>query len=115
VTRRNFPVRYVNRRPKRSEFDIYDELPAEIRAALQEGPCNWSSRGIAHRYRKLCREVGEAEAIASAVVMVNKMHEQDISRGRDWWPKHPKRGWMYNSPHFSAHATMQTSGRDQSP
>jgi hypothetical protein len=38
--------------------------------------------------------MGEAEAIARAVAMVNEMHQQDISYGRDWWPKHPKRGWM---------------------
>jgi hypothetical protein len=104
----------VGGRPtKRPDLDVYDALPAEIRAALQEGPQEWSAVGIAHRFRKWCREMGEAEAIAQTVETINRWHEQDISYGRDWWPKHPKRGWMYNSPHFSAHATMQTSGRDQ--
>ena len=111
MTRYNFPVRYVKRTPKRSEFDIYDALPAEIRAALQEGACNWSPRGIAHRYCKLRRAEGEVEAITKAVAMVNRMHEQDISYGRAWWPAHPRRGRMYNSPHFNASATMQTSRR----
>src|ERR1700749_3074702 len=95
---RNSPGGYVKRMPKRSEWDIYDELPAEIRAALQEGPCDWSARPISARYRKWCREVGEAEAIAQAIETINGWHRQNISYGRDWWPKHPKRGWMYNSP-----------------
>jgi Family of unknown function (DUF6525) len=103
-------TRVSGRPTKRSDLEVYDALPVEIRAALQEGAQEWSAHKAASLYKKF-RRSGEAKAISSVVRLIEVWNWQDISYGRAWWPKHPKRGMMYNSPHFRANATMQKSGR----
>jgi hypothetical protein len=83
---------HVGGRPtKRSDLEVYDALPAEIRAALQEGAQECSAHKAASLY-KILRRSDEAKAIASVVRLVEVWNRQDITYGRDWRPAKPKRG-----------------------
>ena len=58
----------------RNQWDIYDKLPAPIRAALQEGPARWDASVIASRYRKWRLKLGDPTAIQEAIFTIDLWH-----------------------------------------
>jgi hypothetical protein len=107
----NSATRRTKRRRVRSTWDIYDALPLPIRAALQEGPSQWNAAVVAARYRKWRREDGEADAIVSAIFLINRWNLMEICQAGPWQPPGWGRRKPKPSPHIAANATMQTSGR----
>ena len=90
---------------KTDPLEVYDKLPAPIRAALQEGvkPFNpfWA--------RTQCRKHGVDFVLSE--IRAGQLRE--IAEADDWQPPGHRRRPPGPSPHILAHATMQTSGRNE--
>jgi len=122
MTRRgNSNVRLVRRLSKADRWEVYDALPAAIRAVLQEGPvdlCPLSARRTLRRLRRLNdidKGATDATAIASTVLIFERARRWNILRAEDWQPPGHGRRKPVPSPHLLAQATMQTSGRAALP
>lgn len=107
----NSRVRFTRRKRVRSTWDVYDELPLPIRAALQEGPSQWDVSVLAHRYKAMRRRFSDGEAVRWIMFMISAWNDSDIRDARDWQPPNWGKRKPLPSPHILAQATMQTSGR----
>ena len=116
IRRGNSVVRLVRRLPKADPWNVYDALPAPIRAALQEGPEELNPLWARSRLRRFLRD-GEDEAAAVLAVVwdIGWTHRRDIAKASPWQPPGHGRRRPLPSPHILAHATMQTSGRGVAP
>jgi hypothetical protein len=104
-------------------WEIYDALPAPIRAELQEGPVNLYPPAFRKMLNKQQRkQVGVANAVADVVADIRETHAFFIESGAEFWlltdakrdlARQRREGWTVPalSPHMLANATMQTSGR----
>jgi hypothetical protein len=125
--RGNSHVRLVRRLPKADPWDVYDALPAAIRAVLQEGPvelCPLAARTSLrrfHRFNRFCANDADAatdaytDAVSDTVFVLERAHKLNILRAEDWQPPGHSRRNPLPSPHLLARATMQTSGRSATP
>ena len=112
----NSVIRLVRRMPKADPWDVYDALPAPIRAALQEGPEALNplwARSCLRRFRR--RDEDEAAAVLAVVGEIGWIHRHDIAKAAPWQPPGHGRRPSLPSPHFLARATMQTSRRGVAP
>lgn len=93
-------------------YEVYDALPAPIRAALQEGPQEWDSVWCRTRLRKYSKLMPKHEAIERVTSMVMRAHLAEIDEARPW-QEHSRipKAKRTPSPHLLAKATMQMSGR----
>jgi hypothetical protein len=92
--------------PKADPWEVYDELPAPIRAVLQEGPsdlCPLSARrGLRRwlRFNRHCADDGDtatdvyAESVADTVKGLQKAHRLEIISAEPWQPP----GWGKRKP-----------------
>jgi hypothetical protein len=114
--RGNSHVRLVRRLPKADPWDVYDALPAAIRAVLQEGPVELCPRRF-HRFNRFCADDADAatdaytNSVSDTVFVLERAHKLNILRAEDWQPPGHSRRNPLPSPHTLALATMQTSGR----
>jgi|SoimicmetaTmtLAB_FD_contig_31_8164978_length_752_multi_2_in_0_out_0_2 hypothetical protein len=111
VLRGNSTVRLVRRAPKADPWQVYDRLPAPIRA-LQEGPVEldprWALSSLRH-FRRLRED--EPSAIWWVVKNIGWAHHRTITMAAPWQPPGHGRRKPLPSPHILAGATMQTSRR----
>ena len=91
-------------------YVVYDQLPAPIRAALQEGPQEWDAVWARTRLRQLAKSEPLEQAIQRVVHMINRAHAAEIEDARPWQVSRLK-ATRIPSPHMLAQATMQTSRR----
>lgn len=117
IMRGNSMVRLVRRRlvrrwPKADPWAVYDDLPAPIRAVLQEGPVQLCPIRVLAELRR-CRRYGfdETEAAARVASLLASAHLRNIARAEPWQPPSHGRRKPLPSPHMLARASMQTSGR----
>lgn len=116
IRRGNSVIRLVRRMPKANPWDVYDELPPPIRAALQEGP-----EKLNPLWARLClrrfRRRGEDEAAAALAVVrdIGWIHRHEIAKAAPWQPPGHGRRRPLPSPHILAGASMQMSGRGVAP
>lgn len=98
---------------KVDHWEVYDALPAPIRAALQEGPQEWDAVWARARLRHHLRVYPDMErAIGRVVNMLNEAHASEIRDARPWQARQRfVKAKRIPSPHMLANATMQTSGR----
>ena len=91
-------------------YVVYDQLPAPIRAVLQEGPQEWDAVWARNALRSYAKCHSLPEAISRVVAQVNRAHAMEIDQARPWQVSR-LRAKRIPSPHMLAQATMQTSGR----
>jgi hypothetical protein len=98
--------------PKADPWDVYDALPAPLRAALQEGSEKldplWALSSL-RKFRRLGAD--EPAAVGWAVEDIGWAHRRNIVEAAPWQPPGHGRRKPLPSPHILAQATMQTSRR----
>ncbi len=108
--------RTMRRIRKVNSWEVYDSLPALVRAALQEGPQEWDAVGVRTFLRRAAKARGVSwpEAVAGTVAWIMRAHEQEIAYARPWQPgqKRLPPEQRRPSPHLLAQASMQMSNRD---
>ena len=86
---------------------VYDTLPREIRAALQEGVSNWTPTALARAYAALLkRGIPPREAVEHVVDSIWVADADDVfTFGRGYKKEHRS-----TTPHIAAGATIQRYG-----
>jgi hypothetical protein len=90
------------------QLEIYDELPREVRRAMQEGPDGICPVYVRRLLRRLLRGGDTQHAISATAEDVWAFHAAEIRAGGALWYR--KRKTTTPSPHVLADATMQTYG-----
>ena len=69
-----------------NRWTVYDELPAAVRAALQEGPQQWDPVPFKRWLSAWRKANGKQSAIEHAVWLINLWHQREIYEARPWQP-----------------------------
>jgi hypothetical protein len=104
--------RTVMRHRKVDRWEVYDTLPALVRAALQEGPQPWDPVGVRRHLRRLSKDMSWPQAVAQTAAWITHAHEAEIAYAIPWnGMKRLPAEMRRPSPHLLAEATMQLSNR----
>ncbi len=89
---------------KGDPYQAYDELPLEVRRALQEALVDWCSLRAREWHLHLLREqrLRPAQAASFLVQTIRRHDHAEVAAFARTWPKGPK---AY--PHLAAEATLQ--------
>jgi hypothetical protein len=100
------------RRVVTSQWEALERLPAEVRAALWEGPQPWCCVAVLTIFRRAAKAYGAAEGARQTAQMVMRWHAIEIEQARPYQPARKpgqKALPFVASPHLAAGATMQGS------
>ena len=106
----NSRTRKINYKPRYTQMEAFDLLPALIRAALREGPQEWDTAALLREYRRRIKDGYHTPESAEREMAraVWAYHQQDIRAALPWQDKlkpGQRRNWKA-SPHIAAKATM---------
>ncbi|MDO9499786.1 DUF6525 family protein, partial [Falsiroseomonas sp.] len=89
---------------KGDSYQAYDELPVEVRRALQEALLDWCSLRARDWHLRLLREqrLRPAQASSFLVQTILRHDHDEVAAFAKTWPKGPE---VY--PHLAAEATLQ--------